>query len=470
MRKIKWWEWVIIIIVLCILVFLFVHKIQNRRIVASFMPSSKAAFQYNTPTILNDNIYIGSSSRLAPDGDVVKNLNNLPANFFYKMDLDLNVIWKYPLGGHLQTAGGATLDSGGNIYFVVEDFSVADQTQENNGDKKNYTTNLYLYSLTGKGQFRWKQKISNNDESWIHAMINCAIDKNNVIYVGGKKLFAFDDEGNIKWQYPTRSTGDTITDLRSSPIIDNDGNIYFVSPQTFEISKENKKSNIFAYKFDNTGKLVWSTLLDNQMMEPEGGTQNGGGYEKWMLSSPAFGLNQSSLVAAVGSTINKVDTATGKILWSLKPHGATGSFKASPAIDDKDNIYIGTKSNNEAKFYAIRSDGTGLLWVNKDIASDMYSSPLLGDDGKVYVGSEYSKLNEFHALDIKTGDQIWGLDLPDSSFGSPVLYKSFIYAGIFQYKFGYKTMYKIKADASGYLTGAAWPRFHGSNSNNGRSK
>jgi outer membrane protein assembly factor BamB len=245
--------------------------------------------------------------------------------------------------------------------------------------------------------------------------------------------------------------------------------VYFISPEPTDNGVETDR--IFAYKFSPTSKGVpiWQQLLDNQILEPEGGTNSGGGMkERWAQSSPAFSLQETSLYALVGNTINRVDTATGKLDWSMKPAGATGSFKSSPVVDDKDNLYVGTKSNTDSVFYAIRADGTGILW-KITLGADMYPTPLLGDDGNVYFGSETSQHGRFHVADRLTGQLRWNLDkMSDLSFGSPILYNGFIYLGIFQNNNGADSLFKIKADAKGYLPGAAWPRFHGGNANTGR--
>jgi len=393
------------------------------------------------------------------------------------MDLDLKVVWKYSLG-KTQVGGGATLDSKGNIYFVTIDFSVDPAPQDpNDNGSKSLLTELNLYSLTNDGIFRWKRQISYNGEKWHHGMINCAISTEDTVYVGNSKLFAFDTVGNIKWQYPDNDT--RIIGFSSSPIIDSADNVYFVSPEGVEENNEYGTDVIRAYKFSpiSDGTPMWSTLLGNEIRENEGGNPNGGGGQKenGMLSSPAFGIGEKSLYAAVGNTINKVDTESGKLIWSFKPEGATGSFKSSPAVDSDDNIYLGTKSNIESNFYAIKSDGT-LLW-KRLIGADVYDSPLLGDDNKVYFGSETLPDGKFFALDMNTGETKWSIgpnnNIADFSFDSPLLYKGYIYIGVYSVTDSgndHDALLKIKVDAYGYLPNAAWPRFHGGNDNSGIKK
>ncbi|MFQ6052378.1 MAG: hypothetical protein ACE5K4_11905 [Candidatus Hydrothermarchaeota archaeon] len=107
----------------------------SERLLNSFTQGS-SGYYYNPPTLVGNYIYIGTS----------RQLNNDPANdnYFFKLDLNLNKIWEYSLE-RKEVRGGATLDSAGNIYFVVEE-------GRNKGDTSNST--LHLYSLDSNGNFR----------------------------------------------------------------------------------------------------------------------------------------------------------------------------------------------------------------------------------------------------------------------------------------------------------------------------
>ncbi len=427
----------------------------EERVVATFTPESRTCFQCNSPTIVDDYIYIGTSTRVIEGSDSVDYLSTIPDNFFYKMDLDLNIIWEYPLQKTM-VDGGATLDSNNNIYFVTLSYSPTDVI--NPDGTMNYLTNVELYSLTNDGAFRWKKHITRDGESWKHGILNCAIGTDDTIYVIGSKLYAFYPDGSIKWQYPDNDY--IIQYTRTSPIIDSDGNVYFVSQEPREnIGWQN---TIKAYKFgpDSDGTPIWSITLR--------GESDGPGI---LYSTPSFLKDQKSFYAAVQTTIYRIDTETGDIIWSTIPKDATGQFKASPAVDGNDTLYFGTKANQDSKFYAVDSNAS-LLWMNP-IGSDMYPSPFLGDDGNVYIGSETNEKGKFHAIDKETGEIQWSIGdtFPDFSFGSPVLINGHAYFGGNEVRADApweKAFFKIKVDANNYPSDAAWPRFHGSNENTGR--
>ncbi len=442
----------------------------NDCIVATFTPESKNAFSYNSPTIVGDYLYIGTSTKMVSDKNPTGDLASLPSNFFYKMDLNLKPVWKYTLGASM-CDGAASLDSMGNIYFVIMDFSVNPDP-----NSKGYFALMSLCSLTSSGEFRWKKQISAQGENWIHGMLNCAIGADDTIYVADSKLFAFKQDGTILWQYP-QDDSRPIVNMRGSPVIDAAGDVYFVSPEP--TNSQYGSDVIRAYKFKGAGDgtPVWSVTLGNNVLLPEGGATYGGGRpENWMYSSPAFSSGYKSLYAAVGNTISRIDTETGKLLWSFMPEGVTGSFKASPVVDGNDNVYIGSKSNADGTMFAIKADGSGLLW-KKLIGADLYPTPLLADDGLLYFGSETIASGHFHAVDVKTGATVWGTGvgyypMGDISFCSPALYKGFIYVGGHQVAGGGdklpEALFKIKVGAGGYMLNAAWPRFLGGNATNGR--
>ncbi len=481
---------IVILIIFFIFMFSFIFKNDDgtvnifsnkkgfsKNIVKTFLPESHAAFKYASPMLYNNHIYIGTSERTGYDNAPISNIND---NYFYKLNLDFDVVWKYALHKKMVT-GGAIMDSKHNIYFVVELLNDIN----NSNQKEQIFTTVYLMSLTEKGKFRWEKQISLSNEFWDHASLTPAISTDDIIYIGHSKFYAFDVNGNILHTYPFNEN-EFISNYGGAPVIDANGNIYFISPEPTPIihSEDGYAGGtevIKAYKFSpRLESLVWSTKLGNEIMDNEGGNPNGGGGQRTrgIESPPALGVQGKSLFGLVGCTINKVDTETGELVWYIKPIGASGHFNASPAIDDKDNLYVGTKSNNESTFYAISSAGK-MLWKTL-IGSDLYNSPVLTNDNTIYVGSETNPLGKFHVLDMKTGEHLFSLlkdnerKVPDFSHDGMLLYKGYSYIGVHASGEGNEknvfdpTFYKIKVPASGYLKDAPWPRIFGSNNNSGR--
>ena len=75
----------------------------------------------------------------------------------------------------------------------------------------------------------------------------------------------------------------------------------------------------------------------------------------------------------------------GTVLWEFK----TGSYvNSSPAIGSDGTVYVGSRDN---KLYAINGKSGIKLW-EFETGSYVNSSPAIGSDGTVYVGSRDKKL------------------------------------------------------------------------------
>lgn len=374
-------------------------------------------FYYNPPTLVNDYIYIGTSHKYYR--------NPVANNVFIKLDATLHQVWEYPLGLK-EVMGGASLDSAGNVYFVVEE-------GRSNGDMSN--AKLYLYSLNPGGSFRWSKLICSTVTNL--GMSNPAISSDDTIYVGGDKFYAFDANGSEKWSY-----GNAMVIL-NAPIIDPEGNIYF-----------NAQGAVIS--LTPTGTLRWSLTTSGEY-----------------FSSPAFSTDCSKLIVAVGNSVSCLECSTGSELWKFTPTGIIGTFRASPAVDNQNNIYVGTKSDSQSVFYAIKADGSGILWKN-EIGADLYSSPALGNDNTVYVGSERVTGGiRFHALDMSTGTEKCSAKLEgDPTWSSPALANDgTLYIGTMACdECSHGHVYSFDTDSTGLMTNAGSPRFHGGNENTGRKE
>ena len=75
-------------------------------------------------------------------------------------------------------------------------------------------------------------------------------------------------------------------------------------------------------------------------------------------------------------------------------------MESSPAIGSDGTVYVGSEDN---KLYAINGKTGVKLW-EFETGSAVNSSPAIGSDGTVYVGSGDKKL---YAINGKTGVKLW---------------------------------------------------------------
>lgn len=138
------------------------------------------------------------------------------------------------------------------------------------------------------------------------------------------------------------------------------------------------------YAYNSDGTFLWS------QDPPGGGT--------WMLISPAideFGHLITADFHNPTANVTAYDSATGTIAWNINPTtpGGENDIHSSPAIDfSRNRIYYGEDSGNR-RIMAIDYTATSatVAWTYMT-GNAIHSSPALGADGTVYIGSSDNKL------------------------------------------------------------------------------
>ncbi len=138
----------------------------------------------------------------------------------------------------------------------------------------------------------------------------------------------------------------------------------------------------------------------------------------------------------------KTKTTAGAKLWEFE----TGSLViSSPAIGSDGTVYVGSL---DEKLYAINGKTGVKLW-EFETGSYVISSPAIGSDGTVYVGSRDNKL---YAINGKTGAKLWEFVTGDVVDYSPTIGSDgTVYVGSHDTK-----LYAIKTDSKG-LAKSPWP-------------
>lgn len=384
---------------------------------------------YHCPVAQRDGYFYLGTSRMEA-------WNPAADNAIFKIDGNLNLVWEFPLG-YSEAAGGATIDSSGNVYIAV---------RENPPGATNTTRggNVYLYKLNPAGVKQWQVLILEGGIQ-SHDMVNPALASDELtIYVPGTRLYAIDTgAGSVTWSYPEYAASS-----RHSVIIDSSNHLYYANIK-LDLSLTPAEEGFF----------VW----------------NGSA----LLNAPALSFDETTLYGSGpgGTTMYLVETDTGAVRASfsiIQPPADQAYIWDSPAVDAAGNVYFGTKtnSNENAVFYALDGNGNK-LWEsgreNGGIGSDMYSSPVIGDDGIIYCGSENAGLNAYNKT---TGVYQWSepIGAGDTIFGSPIIAGGYLYIATIGDQDNERggSLLQIDIDASGYETGAGWPCFQGGNAKTGR--
>lgn len=316
---------------------------------------------------------------------------------------------------------------------------------------------------------KWGFDISPNG-SPIDIISSSAIAPDGTIYVGSGNgaLYAVNPNGTLKWQYQTGG------DLTGSPAIGSDGTVYIGSydRQIYAINPEGTLQWVFptdtvftsspAIASDGTIYIA-GTNLDDQFFCPDGPRNslqlsklfalNQNGTLKWVHnviagevhSSPAIAKDGTIYIGSTGSfsvigtdpcTAHILDLPsdvnpnypTGGHLYAINPDGtliwdfkALGIVDSSPAIGLDGAVYVGSdapvdSSRTSGFIYAINPSG-GLIW-NTDLFGHVKSSPTIGSDGTIYIGSDK---NDVFALNPLDGSIKWVYPTLDDVKSSPAI-------------------------------------------------
>jgi outer membrane protein assembly factor BamB len=346
----------------------------------SYFRKGTGYYYLNSPMLSGEHIYIGTSRSKA----------STPAkdNAIFKLTKDLTEVWSHSLETS-EVLGSIAIDGMDNLYAMV-----LKERKE-----------VFLVSLDNAGNLRWEVQLfaPSNPDTAFHMTSPAITTDNQVIVNGLDSLFSYSSNGELLWSYnPSGLFG-------GSPILDDADNIY--------ISGVDGTSGFATqYALDSKGEELWSfTSETNNLLIT--------------ASSSAFSYDYSKVYSIFTDSIYVIDAAAGTLDWKYTiEEGQETLIYASPAVDDKGNIYVGSKSNERSTLYALKGDGSGLLW-SKTIGADLYSSPALGNNGVLYLGSENteggaSSSYRVHAIDMDSGEYVWRSATPVSgsiTWSSPLI-------------------------------------------------
>jgi outer membrane protein assembly factor BamB len=285
------------------------------------------------------------------------------------------------------------------------------------------STDCSLYALKSDGTVKWRYVTGD------HIVASPTVGSDGTVYVGSndRQLYAINPDGTLKWIYPTKVV------LSSSPALGTDGTIYVAGTnldKTFICSDPPNSVQLSTfYALNPTGTLKWSiTLSGNVNSSPviasDGTIYIGSAGDARPIPKPLpFGVIPSRPQISF-DRINPCDPTTefppsdanplypvnghvyainanGTLKWDFK---ALGNVDSSAAIGTDGTIYIGSDYLTHAYkgadktdlmeigslttgfLYALNPNGT-LKWVT-DLFGDVKSSPAIGSDGTIYVGSD----------------------------------------------------------------------------------
>lgn len=327
---------------------------------------------FTTPVIdAEGKIYIGSAD-----------------HYFYVLNPDGSLAWKYETGEIIDSAGALTP---GKITFISGDGHMYHfKTGEMPLDQRE----IWIYEA------ELRPGVSYN--RWFEG--NVAVGYDGTFYSGNTNFlyYAINPDGTLKWTYPTTSNN------WSQAAFADDGTIFWGSNDTI----------IRAVAPD--GKELW--------------TQSTLGF---IAASAAVGSDGTVYIGSFDSNLYALDPSTGSVKWKFptSEHIYASAALQADSAGKTTAILFGSA---DGSFYAVDPNGK-LLW-KYDTGDPIRSSPALGfaPDGKsqiVYFGDGNGKL---YALNTTDGSLRWAFDTTSKETeladrndlnGSVALGKTGVYVG-----------------------------------------
>ena len=238
-----------------------------------------------------------------------------------------------------------------------------------------YFADYYLYAIKPNGTLKWEFSFPGYSGDTYSSP---AIGADGTIYVGSQdgNLYAITPSGTQKWAFPSPTSGA----FESSPAIGADGTIYVGSDD----------NNLYAIT-DCTGVGTPIATCAGPGTAAEKWAFTTGG---WVRSSPAIGPDGTIYVASDdGYLYALTDGGLGNVTqkWTKFPAGAY--LYSSPTIGSANGGTIYFSSNGNSVVYAINASTGAEDWefpFPDDYSS--YSSPAIVTDGTIYVGSYFGNL------------------------------------------------------------------------------
>jgi outer membrane protein assembly factor BamB len=220
--------------------------------------------------------------------------------------------------------------------------------------------------------------------------------------------------GTLRWRIPIGNTASSGWAVSSSPALGPDGTIYIANGSFFDTGLPLAGRKLYSITPD--GHTNWVFTTGNNV-----------------YASPAVGPDGSIYIGSSDGNLYAVSPAGGTN-WLFRTRG---SIYSSAAVGADGTVYVTSLSNRVNELYSIRQDGSSnwvfhmgpVAFTSPDSAQ--FSSPAIGPDGTIYIGSMDTNVYAIHP----DGTTNWTYRLGDVTYGSPsVGADGTIYIGCDDYK------------------------------------
>lgn len=338
----------------------------------------------------NDDLFVGTRAINGSAGE----------NYFYSIDKNGEDIWTYITQGNRANVAGATVTNDGTIYFG----SLGTTASGTGG----------IYALNPDGTLKWRNKrfiiglfrryisVAKNKNiyiPWVDTLYVLEPENGNVIdslylpeiygkeivfSTGGDTIFyvpsgginASTIDGELLWSY-------SLGNNSGVPVVDNNNKIYLYGSQS---------GNRFLYCINPNGTVNWQFPFSNTFEY----------FENY--SSPTIDRDGNIIFQTSTDDSGYVYSVNyyGNLNWktTLGHYGNDGAFINHGLVCDAEGkIYCGSSLGLSTNFWCLDSDGT-ILWKLDLEGYEYDTSPAIGSDGTLYIGTHLSSTFQNHVRNL----------------------------------------------------------------------
>ncbi|MGV3531248.1 MAG: InlB B-repeat-containing protein, partial [Chthoniobacteraceae bacterium] len=270
-----------------------------------------------------------------------------------------------------------------------------------------------LYAISPAGAVLWTKSFGSQSD--LNARISApAIGADGTLYISRADgvLFAITSDQQTRWQYPGLGT------LSFPPSIAADGTIY-IAPSSGALRAINPDGTLKWTSTQGNARTPIAISASGEIIFGIGGLYDGkvarlnsNGTLKRIDS--AFPVSSGIVLGATGAPFFSATdgsivslSASGAVLWKHQPHPAMPA--TTPILGDDGRVYFASSAGDTHRFIAYNPDGS-IMWENGALAqnagdSNVWTSLALDRNGVLYGGSRSGKFYAVQATGrLATGD------------------------------------------------------------------
>jgi outer membrane protein assembly factor BamB len=282
-----------------------------------------------------------------------------------------------------------------------------------------------VHAINPDGSKKWESEPIDGGEfsGWVDRIYSSpAIGADGMIYIVSMdgSTYALDSDGVLKWR-----TTETMNDavfvsnylLSLSPVIGANKTVYVVSGSSLYAIGYVPPWPCRGHDAQHTGQSSFIGAQNNTLkwlFETKGAVE----------SSAAIGADGTIYIGSNDQNVYAINP-NGSLRWKFK---TGGEICSSPAISVGGTIYVGSYDGRIYALDPLDPDGNpkwtfppatgGATEDGQSIdIDDVFSSPAIGDDGTIYIGSESGGI---YALD-PNGSMKWNFQAEGEAYSSPAI-------------------------------------------------